>query len=372
MKLAIITHVSHLQEKGTFFGYSAYVREMNIWSKYAAELLIAAPLISGIPGNIHLGYDHKNIRFFKTPPMAFTSIAKAIQTLFLLPVISFQLWQVMRKADHIHLRCPGTLGLLGCFIQILFPKKPKTAKYAGNWDPNAEQPFSYRLQKRLLSNTFLTRNMKVLVYGDWDNQTHNIEPFFTASYPKSKVYTPVEKTLEAPFKFVFVGTLSPGKQPEYALQMVYELQKNEIPCSLNYFGEGEKRIFLEEYIKDHGLKDSVILHGNVTAEIVLEVYKKSHFLILPSKSEGWPKVVAEAMFWGCIPMATQVSCVSWMLGHGERGLLLSNDLSQDVAAVMTLLSDSSQYGKMTVAAQKWSHNYTLDDFENAIKELLVS
>jgi hypothetical protein len=36
----------------------------------------------------------------------------------------------MLHADHIHLRCPGNVGLLGCFIQISFPLKPKRPKYA--------------------------------------------------------------------------------------------------------------------------------------------------------------------------------------------------------------------------------------------------
>ena len=70
------------------------------------------------------------------------------------------------------------MGLIGAIVNILFPNKQKTAKYAGNWDPKSKQPWSYRLQKWILSNTFLTKNMQVLVYGEWPNQTKNIKPFF--------------------------------------------------------------------------------------------------------------------------------------------------------------------------------------------------
>ena len=58
------------------------------------------------------------------------------------------------------------------------PKTPKSAKYAGNWDPKSKKPWSYQLQQWILSNTFLTKNMKVLVYGVWDGQSQNIYPFF--------------------------------------------------------------------------------------------------------------------------------------------------------------------------------------------------
>jgi len=96
------------------------------------------------------------------------------------------IFKAMYQADHIHLRCPGNIGLLGCVVQILFPFKLKTAKYAGNWDPKAKQPWSYRFQKWLLSNSFLTRNMKVLVYGEWEGSSKNIHPFFTATYWESE------------------------------------------------------------------------------------------------------------------------------------------------------------------------------------------
>ena len=70
-------------------------------------------------------------------------------------------------------------------VQIFFPKKNKTAKYAGNWDPHSKQPWSYKLQRWILQNTFLTRNMTVLVYGEWPTMSSNCRSFFTATYRDS-------------------------------------------------------------------------------------------------------------------------------------------------------------------------------------------
>ena len=47
-------------------------------------------------------------------------------------------------------------------------------------------------------------------------------------------------------------------------------------------------------------------------------------------SEGWPKVIAEGMFWGCLPIATRVSCVPNMLNNGKRGIILELTLQEDV------------------------------------------
>ena len=185
MKFAIITHVQHIKGDNQYFGYAPYIREMNIWLKYVDEVIIVAPLVDRELNPIHEKYNHSHVNFRQVEEFDITSIANVFKTIARLPKIVTQVYKAMSQADHIHLRCPGNMGLIGAMVQILFPKKPKTAKYAGNWDPNAKQPFTYKLQRWILSNTFLTKNMQVLVYGEWKNSTKNIKPFFTATYSES-------------------------------------------------------------------------------------------------------------------------------------------------------------------------------------------
>ncbi len=360
----------HIPFENTFQGYSAYVREMNLWGKQVSEMAIVAPLKKEMPTAIHSPYHHKKIKLYAIPQMAFTSIGNSFKTFINLPFIVFQMLRAMRKADHIHLRCPGTIGLVGCVLQILFPKKQKTAKYAGNWDPNAQQPLSYQLQKKILSNTFLTRNMKVLVYGEWEKQSQNIVPFFTATYRNDKRHDVLEKDFTAPFKALFVGTLSPGKRPLYAIRLIERLRNAGIDITLDVYGDGIEREAMLRYCAAHHLEDFVVLHGNQTAAIVEEAYKNHHFMLLPSQSEGWPKVVAEAMFWGCIPWATQISCLDWMLAGGQRGLMLNVELEKDVNQIITLLEAPDRLQSISMDGQLWSQQYTLDTFEAAIEKYL--
>lgn len=372
MKLAIITHVSHGCQNGEYFAYSPYVREMNIWSKYVDKLIIVAPLQDKKATAIDLNYAHENIDFRKVPSFNFLSIKAVLTTLLFLPKISFEIYKAMKHADHIHLRCPGNMGLLGCIVQMLFPSKPKTAKYAGNWDLKSKQPLSYRLQKWILSNTFLTRNMQVLVYGEWENSTKNIKPFFTASYFEKDKTEVKPRTFNGQLSFVFVGMLSNGKQPLYAVQLVQELYKMKYDVVLSIFGEGAERANLENYIKENSLENVVSLKGNQNQETIKKAYIENHFVVLPSLSEGWPKVVAEGMFWGCLPIASQVSCVPNMLDNGNRGLLLDFELEKDVYAMELLLKNYSLYQEKVNNAMLWSRQYTLDFFEVEIKKLLQS
>lgn len=370
MKFAIITHVPHLKEDHRLYAYAPYVREMNLWNRYADEVLLVAPLTHIKPNPIHLAYDHTAITFLEVP--SFTAIGlKAKALAFVkMPKILWTIYSAMKEADHIHLRCPGNMGLLGCLVQIFFPKTPKTAKYAGNWDPKSKQPLSYRLQKWILSNTFLTKNMQVLVYGEWPQQSKNIKPFFTATYQDNDKKPVVARSLDGKIKLLFAGTLAKGKRPLYAVQLAEKLFRNGQDVQLDFFGDGAERASLQQYILDNGLEDIIFLRGNQTREQLQEAYEKSHFLILPSQSEGWPKVVAEAMFWGCVPVSSAVSCVPNMLDKEARGVLLEMDIEKDSQKIINLIQQPEVYQRKAEKAVFWSRKYTLDYFENEIKQLL--
>lgn len=370
MKFAIITHVPHLIEQNQYFAYGPYVREMNIWSNYIEEFIIVAPEGTNDKSPIDEKYQNSIISFYKIPEIDIITFKGVLNTILKLPVICFQIFKAMRKADHIHLRCPGNIGLLGCFVQILFPNKPKTAKYAGNWDPKSKQPWSYKLQKWILSNTFLTRNMQVLVYGEWENQSKNIKSFFTATYNDKDIEPFKDKDLNSIINFVFVGTLSKGKNPLYSIKLLENLSKKGYQVHLDLYGEGKERKELEKYILDNHLESIVELKGNQSKETVKEAYQDSHFVLLPSESEGWPKVIAEGMFWGCVPLATEVSCVPFMLDFGKRGVLLTKDLDKDIMQLESLLKNKSEYDDIQKKAASWSRAYTMDVFEEEIRKMV--
>lgn len=370
MIFCIITHVIHIEEKHNFYGYSPYIREMNIWLKYVDEVIIVAPLESNKPKIIDIPYKHIRIDFKKVSDFNFTTFKNSFVSLFKLPRIFWEVFQAMKNADHIHLRCPGNMGLIGCFVQILFPKKEKTAKYAGNWDPKSKQPFTYKLQKWILSNTFLTRNIKVLVYGVWENQSKNIKPFFTATYLESEKEIVQKTSFDEEIKFIFVGSLVSGKNPMYAIQFVEKLNEKGYKATLNLFGEGFERCNLENYIYINNLGTLITLNGNVNKDTLKKAYQDSHFVLLPSKSEGWPKAIAEGMFWSCVPIATSVSCLPFMLDYGERGVLLKMILEQDVQQIETILESELIFENKREKALEWSQKYTIDVFESEVKKLL--
>lgn len=344
---------------------------MDIWNKYYSEVVVIAPLVFGEPTAIDTAYKSENIKFVSVPEFSTIGTVSKVELFWKLPYIASILFVEILRSDHIHLRCPGNMGLLGCFIQMLFPKKRKTAKYAGNWDWKSSQPFSYRVQQSILRNTLLSRNIKVMVYGDW-NETKNIKPFFTASYSENDtIHTPPRLfSSQQPVKLLFVGSLNQGKRPLISLQVLRKLSEEQIPCEINFYGDGNESVELENYIIQNDLSSIAFLHGNVSAELVKESYQSSHFLIFISRSEGWPKVVAESMFWGCLPLTSAVSCVPEMIGHGLRGDIVDPDVHQIVERIKHYLQNPTEYSQKCLNAMGWSRQFTLERFETEIGILL--
>lgn len=374
MHLLVIGHVVHKAEAGRFFAYGPYVREMNLWFRHVDSVTVLSPLDSSqSPDPIDLSYEHPNLTLEEVPQFSILSPKGLISTIFKLPILWTKTWKAISQADHIHLRCPGNMGLLGAMVQVFFPHKIKSAKYAGNWDRNSKQPFTYRLQQKLLSNTFLTKRMQVLVYGEWPNETHNIRPFFTASYSEAEREEIAARALnsDSVIRMVFVGGLNSGKQPMIAAESVLQLRNAGKKVRLDFYGEGPERKKLEDFIAANGLKDSVFLHGNVSANEVKTAFRQAHFLIFISQSEGWPKVVAEAMFWGCLPVTTPVSCVPQMLGFGERGSLVNGSVQEVVSSVEGYLSQPDTYCRKVSSAIEWSRQFTLEKFDQELQSVLL-
>jgi glycosyltransferase involved in cell wall biosynthesis len=369
-QLLIISSAPLIVKEDGYFTYSPYGKEMQIWAKYSDEIQFCCPIWNEDKGLLNSEIGFKIHKVIPLKEFDIKTVPNAIKSIYYSIVNCFIIFKAIKKADHIHLRCPGNVALLAAFIQVFFPQKMKTAKYAGNWDPQAKQPRSYRLQKWILSNTFFTKNMQVLIYGEWPNQTKNIKPFFTASYTEADKGPLVKKRLEDKIGFLFVGTLVKGKNPMYAIQLVEVLQNKGYGACLNLYGEGIERNRLEKYIEINKLERSIVLKGNQPKETIKKAYQRSHFVVLPSGSEGWPKAIAEGMFWGCVPVATAVSCVPFMLDYGNRGILLNMGLEKDALQVEAILNDQLIFDSMQEEGSAWSRKYTVDVFEEEIKKSL--
>ncbi|KDE57515.1 glycosyl transferase family 1 [Halostagnicola sp. A56] len=94
---------------------------------------------------------------------------------------------------------------------------------------------------------------------------------------------------------VFVGRLVGGKRPQDVLRALSHVRRTNSDVELYFCGDGPLRSELESISARLGIADGVTFLGHVPYEEMPRIYRASDVLVLPSRSEGVPRTVLEAM-----------------------------------------------------------------------------
>ena len=102
-----------------------------------------------------------------------------------------------------------------------------------------------------------------------------------------------------------------------------------------------------------GINQHVRFLGNVGGEQLLDAYGRAHLVLLTSRQETAPEIVAEAMAAGRVVVATRVGGVPAMVSEGHTGLLAEAGDARGLAdAVIALLADPARRARMAANAQR--------------------
>ncbi|MFM7768663.1 MAG: glycosyltransferase family 1 protein, partial [Bacteroidota bacterium] len=229
MRLLLYSHVVHKLVNGQTYAYGPYVKEMNLWLREFDSVTIVAPSIkSNEIDPIEELFECNKIDQIKLISFSTTGISAILKSFISVPFNALLVFFSMFLPGHVHVRCPGNIGLLACFAQLFFPWKRKSFKYAGNWIENKGQPISYRIQKWIMANCFLTRKSTALVYGKKPSDSFCVTNAFTATYAeKDKLQVPIRSlSSNELINLVFAGALISGKNPLVAVETCRILNEN--------------------------------------------------------------------------------------------------------------------------------------------------
>jgi glycosyltransferase involved in cell wall biosynthesis len=88
---------------------------------------------------------------------------------------------------------------------------------------------------------------------------------------------------------------------------------------LELYGKGPMKEGLEQLVSRSGLTDRVFFAGEVRS--VRDIWEKSHILVQPSRHEGLPLTIVEAMLYGRPVIATDVAGNAEVILDGVTGFL---------------------------------------------------
>ena len=192
-----------------------------------------------------------------------------------------------------------------------------------------------------------------------------------------KASTDMEESEMSPrrrFNVVTVGRLVKIKGHDVLIQAFRILKRMSVDAELLIVGEGPERQMLEAEVKDAGLESMVTFAGRQSPEQVRSHLRKASAFALPSRSEGMPLSLLEAMATGLPAVATRVGGVPEVLTP-EAGILVAPEEPEMFAnALVTLLKEPSRTAAMGRAAreraQEYSSSRVVAAFDGLFRSLL--
>ncbi|MCK4356192.1 glycosyltransferase [Candidatus Bipolaricaulota bacterium] len=165
-----------------------------------------------------------------------------------------------------------------------------------------------------------------------------------------------EPKLEVEPVLIFLGRLAPQKD---LLTLLKAFER--IPVGrLVLVGEGPSRSQVEQSVERTGLNDRVTMLGARTD--IPELLAASDLFVLPSRWEGLPLTIIEAMMAGLPVVASHVGGVAELVEDGVTGFLVPSEAPAALAeALRKLLEDSELRKRMGKAGrEKALQDFTLD------------
>ena len=372
MRLLVISHTPHYLGTDRYCGWGPTVRELDHLAELFSDVTHIAPVYPDPPPSSALAYGSSRIRLRPVEPAGGQTPWAKAGILATYPQYARAIGEELRHADVVHVRCPANISLLALWL-LSIDKRPayRWVKYAGNWQPDGREPRSYRLQRRWLAGN--RHRGLVTVNGRWPDQPPHIHSFHNPCLTDEEVdagrAAAIAKPLTSPIELLFAGALNEGKGAGRVLQVARELQHCGVGFRLVMLGDGSDRPRYEAWTRENGL-DGVTFAGWVPRADVSRYYAAAHFILLPSRSEGWPKVLGEAMAFGAVPVAAAVSGIPQILAESRAGVALPpDDIAGMAAAIVRYLDDPGLWLEASRAGVAMAPRFTYRAYQSAVAEL---
>jgi glycosyltransferase involved in cell wall biosynthesis len=148
-------------------------------------------------------------------------------------------------------------------------------------------------------------------------------------------------------RFACIGRLHPhSKGQDILFRVLGAPPWKDRQWQLYLYGEGSWREGLERLAQRLGLSDRIVFAGFTTVE---EIWAANHVLVMPSRAEGLPLAIVEAMLCARPVIATNVAGHAEIIEDGVTGFLADAPTAASVGAALERFwarrSEAEQIGK---------------------------
>ena len=211
------------------------------------------------------------------------------------------------------------------------------------------------------------------MHRDYPNLSYPVESVIINAIPieeiKKKASENISNLPKKPL-FVSVGRLHTRKGYHLLMDVHAQLLKDGFEHSILIIGDGEEMPHLLEQQKKLGVEKTFILAGNKMNPYAY--IKNTDFFIMPSESEAWPLVIAEALILQKPIIATEVGDVGLMINHKKTGYLVNYNFDEIYAAMKEFLTNPELISHLKENLVTIEKEFDNQKIFNAVEEIIIN
>ncbi len=370
-KLLIVSDTAvYFVEKEKYFAFEPVVREIENFSHLFSEITWIGFRYTDfpIPANVR-EINGVKLKYLLLPKVGGYGILNKFLLFASVPVYFIIILFKILCNDIVHSRGPSLPAFLAILISKFYKRPKYWHKFAGNWFQE-NPPLSYFVQKRLLLNI---NNSIVTINGKWPDQKPNIlsfeNPCFTAHELDFARNIVSKKQYIGKLTILFVGRIEEEKGVGRIFDALKFLKKDNIEKVILAGGSKEISYYKEKYKE---IDIPCIFTGFQNRKQLNELYAISHILLLPTLcSEGFPKVVAEAAAFGCVPVVSGVSSLKQYINN-KNGVCLTDLTGYAISeAINQLMNNRNLLIQMAKELTSLTDLFTYERYNQRIKQEIL-
>lgn len=289
------------------------------------------------------------------------------------PYLYSRLMRYIASTDYVYVRLPSWVGLSALHCAYMLGK-PFFLSLHGDWEvilrmyennaKNAHSRLYYKIMQRYvrksLNNYINKSEISFFVGNNLRNKFLHVGPSSVAYHDSTHLAEDVWSTRDIckndKTTLLFVGEISKAKGVDVLINAIKNLSQNGRTFRLIFVGQGPEY----QNIKSLTIPNvSIEMKGWVAQGASLDkLFLESDALVLPSLTEGVPRVIIEAMVRATPVIATRVGDISEMLGEGARGWLLPpSDSSALAEAIDNFITRKSEREAKVEASIEYVKKY---------------
>lgn len=294
-----------------------------------------------IAGHSNIGRSDNNISILHIPTIRKTRLLRAVSYLL---STAWLLWKQRHNYDVIYCRFLKEQAFAASLAKIIFRLKqpviacPECAAIDGDIQYLLASPFKTIwikvLNAGLTTVNIISRQIEAEIKG------LELKKISLSRIPNGvslPVLTPIHKKTDGitPLNGVFVGRLVEQKGVDVLLKAAHLLKLTGHLFSIKIIGDGPLRSTLEETSRSYGISDCIEFKGLLSQNEVAIQLEEADLFVLPSRFEGLPVALLEALAYSLPAIATKVSGSEEIIDSSIGWLINTND-PQELATALLL------------------------------------